>query len=258
MSQAGGNGASTSALRQTFGLLEPEVRVDQGSNAGYIDVLGEVDVISPRMTHQLVRRKWFPMIYERLWRPMVSRLLFGSKGFSARKERQFVLEMLEVSPNDVVVDVGCGPGNYTRSLAAESGGGLVVGVDASEAMLAAAVRSEGPTNIAFVRADACSLPFEDGQFDAACSVGTIHMIDDPFRALDEMIRVLAPGGRLIVAVSCAPEGREAHVRSGVTIFARDEVTKRLLACGCVDIEQRVIGRGQLVAARKPDEVPSGR
>jgi SAM-dependent methyltransferase len=245
-----------SAVIQAASLLKGKpVNVD----GDYLDVLGERDPIGPRRGQQVFRSKALPKVYERFWRPAVSRFFLGLSGPGATKERRIALEMLDVHEGDQVIDVGCGPGNYTRYLARAAGDGLTIGLDASEAMVAAAAGRGGGENIAYLRGDACELPFDDESFDIACTLGVIHMIDTPLVALDEMVRVLAPGGRLVVLASCARKGRPRRERGGVTIFARDELTGALRKHGLVEIEQRVIRRGQFVSARKPSqEAPDGR
>lgn len=238
-----------SAVVQAAGLLRAGESVDV--DGAYLDVLGAHDAIGPHRGQQVFRSKALPLIYERVWRPLVSRFFVGLFGPSASKERRIALEMLAVREGDQVIDVGCGPGNYTRHLARAAGTGLTIGLDASEAMVAAAAKRGGGENLAYLRGDACALPFDDESFDAACSVGVIHMIDEPLVALGEMVRVLAPGGRLLVLASCARRERRRPPRAGMTIFGRDELTGALRDHGLVEIEQEVIRRGQIVAARKP-------
>jgi SAM-dependent methyltransferase len=94
-----------------------------------------------------------------------------------------------------VLDVGCGTGRIALALAEEAD--EVVGVDPSEEMLAEGrARSHG--SIAFVRACAEALPFANGRFERAVARLVLHLVDRD-RALPELLRVLAPGGRLLVA-----------------------------------------------------------
>lgn len=254
-STVGGKGQSKFSARATeemIGLL----RIHDGeqrplAKSGYVDVLGGTDAIGPHPGQQVFRKRIVVLVYERIWRPLVSRFFFGLRGPRAEAERRLTVNMLQLSRGDRVIDVGCGPGNYTRSLAQQTGDGLVVGIDASEAMVAAAARRGGGENLAYVRGDGSALPFADGQFDGACCVGVIHLIEDPMAALDEIVRVLSPGGRLAIGASCGPEGVPSRVRGGMTIFAPDELTAGLVARGCVEVDQRIIGRGQIVSARKP-------
>jgi ubiquinone/menaquinone biosynthesis C-methylase UbiE len=69
-------------------------------------------------------------------------------------------------------------------------------------MLALAVRNTRNANAAYVRADACALPFRDGSFDAICCFAALYLIERPMQALDEIARVLAPGGRVALLSSC--------------------------------------------------------
>jgi SAM-dependent methyltransferase len=238
-------------------LLKPLDDVPLVSKAGYFDVLGDHDPIGPHRGQQVFRRKLLSLIYERIWRPIVTRFFFGLVGLGAAKERRLTLDALDISRGDRALDVGCGPGNYTRDLASASESGPVVGIDASEAMVAAAAKRGGAANLTYFRADAAALPFRDGAFDAACSVGVIHMVEEPEAAIGEMTRVLAPGGRLVIMASCTPPGRPRRVRGGVTFFTRDELTGALRERGLVEVDRRLFRRCQIVSARKPED-PIGR
>ena len=97
-----------------------------------------------------------------------------------------------------VLDLGCGTGELTGRLAGEAGARRVVGCDFSLGMLQqAAAKSPGP---AWVQGDAGRLPFPAGSIDAVVSTEAFHWFPDKQAALAELHRVLAPGGRLVVAV----------------------------------------------------------
>ena len=118
-----------------------------------------------------------------------------------RDEYLIAADMLALGPGERVLDVGCGPGNFTRRFAPVVGDGLVVGLDASRTMLAGRRRA-GALNIAYVRGDAGALPFRAASFDGICCFAALYLIEEPMRAIDEMVRVLAPGGRLALLSSC--------------------------------------------------------
>jgi SAM-dependent methyltransferase len=225
---------------------------------GYLDLLGDAEPTGPGLGQRLMVSRVLPQIYQRFWRPLGGRLLMGLGGPSTEDEHRIALEMLAISPGDRVLDVACGPGNFTRDFGEAAGEGAVVGLDASKTMLDVAVRETERENVAYIRGDASDLPFRDGSFDAVCCFAALYLIEEPGRAIEEIVRVLAPGGRVALLSSCnrgpAPASTvNALVRglSGVRIFGREELTGPLLDAGLVDVEQRISGLAQFVSARRP-------
>jgi SAM-dependent methyltransferase len=239
-------------------LLEPDRRpADLDAADGYLDLLG-TGAVRATAAQRLMGSRALPRIYERFWRPLGVRLIMGVGGPGTDEEHGMALAMLSISAGDRVLDVACGPGNFTRDFGAAAGDGLVVGLDASATMLRVAARDAGGDNVAYVRGDACDLPFRDGSFDAVCCFAALYMIDDPLRALEEIARVLAPGGRLALMSTCVGgplSGQLANAivggLSGVRAFGRDELTGALAERGMTEIEQRVTGLAQFVSCRKP-------
>lgn len=134
-----------------------------------------------------------PEIYEICWVPA----LMG-------KCAADLVEAGEVKSGDRILDVGCGTGVVAREAAHRCGaGGSVTGVDVNEPMMDVAkniARELGMQKIEWRQCDASSLPFEDASFDVVfCQQGLQFMPDKP-AAMNEMTRVLSPGGRLAVSV----------------------------------------------------------
>ena len=114
-------------------------------------------------------------------------------------------------------------------------------------------------NVAFVRGDASALPFRAGSFDAVCCFAALYLIEEPLRAIDEIVRVLAPGGRVALLASvhrgplpAQPSSAAVRAVSGVRIFGRDELTSALRARDIRRVRQRVSGLAQFVAGRAPE------
>ncbi len=117
-------------------------------------------------------------------------------------QRKAVREALAIEPGERVLDIGAGPGFLAAELAAcASPNGMVVGTDFSDSMLAIAaarVGSGGDAELRFEHADACALPFADASFDAVVSTQVYEYVEDIAMALQELARVLRPGGRALV------------------------------------------------------------
>ncbi len=246
-------------MERALELLEPAWRPERPElRDGYLDLLGDEDPTGGGPGQRLMVSRALPLIYERIWRPLGGRLLMGALGPDMAGERRIALEMLRIAPGDAVLDVACGPGNFTRAFAGAAGDGLVVGLDASRTMLAQAARERPGDGIAYVRGSATELPFRDGSFDAVCCFAALYLIEEPLRAVAEIARVLAPGGRVALLSSVArgpvPAGAtDALVRrlTGVRIFGRDDLTDALREHGLVDVRRRISGLAQFVSALRP-------
>jgi SAM-dependent methyltransferase len=108
---------------------------------------------------------------------------------------------LDVSDGDVVLDVGCGPGDDVRRLAALAGArGRVVGIDNSNAMIDEARRraANSGLSVEFRTGDAHRLELPDGGFDAVRAERVLQHLGDPETALRELTRVTRPGGRIVI------------------------------------------------------------
>ena len=111
-------------------------------------------------------------------------------------------EALAPVPGERVLEVGPGTGYYALTTAGwlAPGGRLDI-LDVQQEMLDHTMRrarEAGIENIAWERADARALPYEDGSFDAAYLVAVLGEIPDQAAALRELRRVLKPDGRLVV------------------------------------------------------------
>jgi SAM-dependent methyltransferase len=92
------------------------------------------------------------------------------------------------------LDVGCGTGAFTEQLIERAAPLAIDGIDPSDAQLAFASARPGARLAQFHRGDAMALPFADRSFDAAVMALVIFFLPDPARGVQEMARVVRPGG----------------------------------------------------------------
>src|SRR6266571_8465188 len=101
-----------------------------------------------------------------------------------------------------VVELGCGPGFYSRQLAQRFPQITVIGVDRSKSQVRSArqrAAAQNVNNCVFERVNALALPSEDASFDVLIASRIFTVLLDHERAVAEMFRVLKPGGRCFIA-----------------------------------------------------------
>jgi arsenite methyltransferase len=231
------------ALRRALELLtDPPAQPDVSK--GYLDLLDDSAV--PKNTGPI----------QALWASPIGSLFYDNAQSVARRlltAWQHPVEWLNIPPGGTALDVGCGPGTVTASLARAAGpDGLALGVDISEPMLARAVRAESGPQVGFLRADAQRLPLRDDTVDAVVSIAVLQLIPEPAAALAEIARVLRPGGRLAVMVPTA--GRAARLwrklpNAGAHVFDDDELGDILEDVGFVSVRVKNFTTIQWVRAK---------
>jgi demethylmenaquinone methyltransferase/2-methoxy-6-polyprenyl-1,4-benzoquinol methylase len=116
--------------------------------------------------------------------------------------RERAADRAELEPGESALDVCCGTGDLAFALASRVGGqGYVIGSDFSEAMLDLArekAASRGAASVRFEWADALALPYDDASFDAVTVGFGVRNLADLDHGVAEMVRVLRPGGRLVI------------------------------------------------------------
>ncbi|MGA9678434.1 MAG: methyltransferase domain-containing protein [Mycobacterium sp.] len=235
------------ALRRALDLLA-DPPADPDVSKGYLDLLGAGgDETVPKNTGAI----------QAAWASPIGSMLYDNAQAISRRlisAWQHPVEWLNIPPGGTALDVGSGPGNVTASLARAAGpGGLALGVDISEPMLARAVRAESGPQVGFIRADAQRLPLRDKTVDAVVSMAVLQLIPDPSAALAEMARVLRPGGRLAIMVPTAGSAARFWRKLpnvGAHAFDDDEIADILEDNGFASVRVRNLGTIQWVRGKR--------
>jgi SAM-dependent methyltransferase len=154
-----------------------------------------------------------------------------------------VRSFVPLQGDERALDVGCGAGALALALAPRVR--EVIGVDPVPELLQLA-RTRAPANASFVEADGTALPFPDASFDLGGTLRTLHHVSRPEVVLAELVRVVRPGGAVLVVDQLAPvDPLEALV---VDRFerARDPGHARLLP----DVDLRQLFEANGLAVRR--------
>lgn len=244
---------SQDPIELTRGLLNRNASLRHG----FLDVLGESTASpAPTFAQRAMNSPFVATVYERFWRPTS---FYLASGVTTTAEQRRAAAALQLSQAARMLDVACGPGNFTAPLAQQlPAGSLAVGFDISEPMLTRAVLDNSGPQTCYVRGDARILPFDDETFDAVCCFGALYLMPEPFLIAHEMVRVLRAGGRIAILTSYS--GQAAPIRHaltataqaiGLTMFDRHSFVDLFASAGLVDVEQQAQRALQFVAARKP-------
>lgn len=129
-----------------------------------------------------------PEVYEQVFVPAVMQTWANQ-----------LVDLAKVSPDTRILDVACGSGVVTHLFAGHIGkAGQIVGYDINPDMIAIAQAKQPGAAIEWRLGNALELPFQDGSFDIVTCQHGLMFFEDRVKGLQEMYRVLAPGGKLLV------------------------------------------------------------
>ena len=112
------------------------------------------------------------------------------------------LALMDLQPTDRVLDLGCGTGWASRRMARVATAGEIVGLDVADEMLRRAEQASREfKNIRYVWGSAESIPAKDGTFSKVLSVESFYYYAGQGKALDELRRVMSPGGKLFILIN---------------------------------------------------------
>ena len=143
---------------------------------------------------------------------------------------------MRLAPGERVLDIGCGPGWFWRSVRDAVPADLHLTLaDASPAMVKAAEDVDGFASVTVERADAAALPYGDATFDSVVAMHMLYHLDEPQGALAEMRRVLRPEGRIFVTTA-VPESMVGLGRLGAAAFGGSELDPAAAIVSLNDLE----------------------
>lgn len=173
-------------------------------------IIAEGAYLGPRVV--ILLYDWAARIYERI------------KQYDPGDEQWFLGlplgRALEHIPAPLVLDVATGTGRLPRALLRQPPfEGYVIGLDLSRRMLSEAVRrtAQFADRITYIWQDARNLPFDDNVFDAVSCLEALEFTPNPHEVLAELVRVLRPGGVLLVTNRVGPDAKFLPGR----VFSRD-------------------------------------
>lgn len=115
--------------------------------------------------------------------------------------QELAVRELNLKPNSRILDVGCGTGHAVVRLASMCPRGKVCGIDISAGMVAKAsakVSKNTSAKVEFLQASSDDIPYPAAEFDHVLCTNSFHHYPSPSRVLEEMRRVLKPGGQLVI------------------------------------------------------------
>ena len=148
-----------------------------------------------------------------------------------------MIEWLEPSPGDRILDVGCGDGFYDRQMALA--GATVVGIDVRAARVALAERRNPHPRVTYRHMPAEVMDFPAGSFTKAVSICVLEHIPDDEGALRQIAAALQPGGRFVLScdslsnagISAALRARHGKRYAVLHFYSRDSLARLLARAG---------------------------
>jgi len=154
---------------------------------------------------------------------------------------KWTIRLMDIQPDDFVLDIGCGGGMAIKEIAKIATSGFVAGVDYSEIMVQQALKHNAAAvcamRVAIKNGNISNLPFKDGSFDKACAIESFNFWPDPIVGLKEVHRVLKPKGLVAIATGWSrempnPQKYVAIARKmRFSLYSGSQVVEMLTAAG---------------------------
>jgi len=158
---------------------------------------------------------------------------------------RWTVSLLEIQPESRVLEIGFGPGVSTRYASEKATLGFVAGIDHSETMVLAARRRNADAiragRMDLKQGDVSSLRYPDESFDKVFSIHSIYFWSMPAQSLQELRRVLMPGGLLAVTIEPKDRWTELQRRqtSLMTLYSGADLAAMFASAGFRDVRVEV-------------------
>jgi ubiquinone/menaquinone biosynthesis C-methylase UbiE len=223
----------------------------------YNDIIDFVGESSREITKSQWAMEFKPIVvvYERFWRPLVTRP-FSDLFW----EMETATRLLDLSTRHDLLDIACGTGNFTRLFSDTIRDGTITGIDLSLPMIMEGkkeLEKRNITNITLMRVDVTKWPFGPDFFDRIHCAGALHLFPDIQSIFHSIFRSLKPGGIFVGATYV--KGKKALIRlmqnaisfrSGFHWFEPEELCETSRRAGFVEWEQHINKLGIIFCARK--------
>ena len=148
----------------------------------------------------------------------------------------FVYELLSVEKNDRIFEIGFGTGRLMNKIAGKIEDGCIQGTDFSEAMVSLARKRNKKHiqdgKIKLFMADFDNMPVEKELFTKICSINTLYFWKDPLQTTKKIMKMLNPGGKLILAFEDIIQLRQRKVDENILhLYTKEEVVDILVNAG---------------------------
>ena len=168
----------------------------------------------------------------------MGRMMLRFMNFGHAPLTNWGLDLVEFQPGWTMLDIGCGGGATLKRLLKRSNGAQVYGIDISEESVAKARKVNAAVldkQVFVSQGSAEKLPYEDGKFDLVTAVETVYFWPNLPECLQEVRRVLKPGGRFAIMVEVIEgDSMWTNVVEGMTAYSPEQLKKLLDEAGFID------------------------
>ena len=166
---------------------------------------------------------------------LLGRIIALIMSFESKAINQVGLDLLELRPDDKVLEVGFGHGKTIRKGCLLIENGMFAGIDISKTMLSVAENynkrliEKGRVELKLAGVD--NIPYKDNYFDRVLTVHTIYFWKDPSKSINELHRVMKPAARLVIGFRFDSNAKQSFPAEVYTFFSEEEVSLMVKEAG---------------------------